>query len=128
MSGAADVALGEVAKIVRNTVDPDQIPDGTSYVGLEHIGPRGDLAGVQPVANGDLASSKFTFGPNDVLFGKLRPYLAKIARPTFSGVCSTDILPIQAGNALDRAYLAHFLARLDALFASLQARAFAGEL
>ncbi|UJW79884.1 restriction endonuclease subunit S [Hydrogenophaga sp. SL48] len=44
-----------------------------------------------------------------MLYGKLRPYLAKIARPTFAGVCSTDILPIKPGPLLDRDYLSHFL-------------------
>jgi len=105
----AEVALGEVATVVRRTVDPDEIRDGTLYVGLENIEPGGDLEGVATVAAGDLASSKFIFDPADVLFGKLRPYLAKVARPSFAGICSTDILPIRPGSALDRDYLAHFL-------------------
>nr|WP_277355427.1 restriction endonuclease subunit S [Curtobacterium pusillum] len=45
------------------------------------------------------------------MYSKLRPNLGKISRPTFSGVCSTDILPILPGPRLDRDYLAHFLAQ-----------------
>lgn len=113
MSSVTEVALGEVATVVRRTVDPHEIPDGTLYVGLENIERGGRFAGVQRVGPGVLASTKFTFGPAVVLFGKLRPYLAKIARPDFEGICSTDILPIEPGPMLDRDYLAHFLSRPD---------------
>ena len=44
-----------------------------------------------------------------MLFGKLRPYLRKVARPSFQGVCSTDIIPIAASDRLDRDYLFHYL-------------------
>lgn len=44
-----------------------------------------------------------------MLYGKLRPYLSKIARPNFAGVCSTDILPIRPGPSLDRDFLHHYL-------------------
>lgn len=49
------------------------------------------------------------FNNDHVLYGKLRPYLAKIAAPDFGGICSTDILPIKPGGSLDRRYLLHFL-------------------
>ncbi len=62
------------------------------------------------MTNGELASAKFAFDASNILYGKLRPNLGKIARPTFAGVCSTDILPIAAGSAIDRDYLARYLA------------------
>ena len=65
--------------------------------------------GVEIVENGDLAVSKFAFTEAHVLFGKLRPYLRKVIRPTFSGVCSTDILPLQVCNKLDKNYLYQWL-------------------
>lgn len=110
MTATTQVALGEVASIIRKAVDPGEIATGTPYVGLDNIVPQGGLNGVTKVAAGDLESTKFAFTRRDVLFGKLRPYLAKIARPDFGGVCSTDILPIRPGAALDRDYLAHYLA------------------
>lgn len=36
-------------------------------------------------------SLKSVFYPNDILWGKLRPYLRKYAFPDFKGVCSTEI-------------------------------------
>lgn len=101
--------LSEVAEIDRTIVEPKNIDSGTSYVGLENLRSGGGFVDVRSVANGDLVSTKFRFDERHVLFGKLRPYLAKIGRPDFRGVCSTDILPIRPGPELDRKYLAHFL-------------------
>jgi type I restriction enzyme S subunit len=110
-AGWTEVALGEVATLDRTVVAPEDIADGTLYVGLEHIERGGRLRDVVAVSNGDVASSKFAFDATQILYGKLRPNLAKIARPDFGGVCSTDILPIDAGPRIDRGYLAHFLLR-----------------
>ncbi len=101
--------LSEVAKIERNSVPPEKIKGGTLYVGLENITGEGQFNEVREVANGELASNKFSFTPHHVLYGKLRPYLSKIARPEFSGICSTDILPILAGDKVDRSFLYYFL-------------------
>lgn len=104
-------ALGDVAAIERKSISPSQIPSGSRYVGLEHIESGGASLTFGEVANGELASNKFCFGPNHILFGKLRPYLAKIVCPDFSGICSTDILPIAPGGRIDKGYLLHFLRR-----------------
>ena len=109
MSGWETVALEKVADIERDSVAASAIRDGTLYVGLENIQSGGNFLDVRAVDGGELASSKFAFTEEHLLYGKLRPYLAKIARPTFAGVCSTDILPIKPGPLLDRDYLAHFL-------------------
>ncbi len=100
--------LGEVAVIERASVTAHNIKSGTQYVGLEHLDGEGRILAVQTVNNGDLASNKFSFGPKHILYGKLRPYLRKIVRPDFNGVCSTDILPISA-TKIDRGYLFHYL-------------------
>lgn len=103
------VALGDVAAIERQSVDPTSLPPDTLYLGLEHIERGGRIIGTGTVGGAELVSNKFRFTPDHVLFGKLRPNLAKVSRPEFSGVCSTDILPIRPGPHLDRGYLAHYL-------------------
>ncbi len=103
--------LGDVATMGRKTVSPEQIEQGTPYVGLENIARGGSISNVQEIGGIEVASVKFRFTDQHLLFGKLRPNLGKIARPTFSGVCSTDILPIAVGPTLDRDYLAHFLSQ-----------------
>ena len=45
-----------------------------------------------------------------VLYSKIRPYLMKVARPDFQGLCSADIYPLSAKvGQLDRDYLFHLL-------------------
>lgn len=105
------VALGDVATIERVIVDADVIPEGTKYLGLEHIERGGRVLGYEVIGDFTVASSKFKFDEGHVLYGKLRPNLGKIARPGFTGVCSTDILPIRPGPRIDRNFLAHFLAQ-----------------
>lgn len=103
------VPLGEVAAIRRNAVDPSELPSNTPYLGLEHIERGGRILSYGTVNSSHLKSMKYEFLNTDVLFGKLRPNLGKICRPTVRGVCSTDILPIHPGDDLDRGYLAHYL-------------------
>lgn len=103
------VALEEVATIERSVIQPADIVEGTAYLGLEHIESGGKILGAKPVDEGELASSKFVFSEKHVLYGKLRPYLKKISCPNFSGICSTDILPILPGPKLDRRFLCYFL-------------------
>lgn len=109
MSVPIQVALNDLAAIERDSIDPTGINTGTLYVGLENIESGGRLVGVRSVDAGELASSKFAFTSRHLLYGKLRPYLAKIARPDFKGICSTDILPVLPGPELDRGYLAWIL-------------------
>lgn len=103
------VPLQDVARIERDIVESSAIKAGTMFVGLENIESGGRIVNVRPVDSGELASSKFAFTTRHVLYAKLRPYLAKIARPDFAGICSTDILPLLPGPKLDRNYLAWIL-------------------
>lgn len=102
-------ALGDVAMIDRVSVLPSDIEDGTTYLGLEHIESGGKILDRPVVMKGELKSSKFRFSSSHILYGKLRPYLAKITCPSFGGVCSTDILPILPNESIDRRYLCHYL-------------------
>lgn len=104
-------SLGDVAAITRNSVAPEDIRPELPYLGLDSIESGGRICNVRTAGDAGIESQKFKFTSSQVLFGKLRPYLAKIARPDFGGVCSTDILPITPGPTLDRNYLAHFLAQ-----------------
>lgn len=103
------VELDQVARIDRSSIKPEAIEPGTAYLGLEHIEHGGEITDPQTVNNGELKSSKFRFGPDHLLYGKLRPYLAKIAAPDFDGICSTDIIPLLPGKDIDKRYLLHFL-------------------
>ncbi len=61
------------------------------YVGLENInGETLKIEGYGNVTDGTTFSKVFTEG--DVLFGKRRAYLKKVAIADFNGICSSDIL------------------------------------
>jgi type I restriction enzyme S subunit len=77
------VPLAEVATIERHAISPEEIRSGTLYVGLEHLDSAGSFLDVGPVQAGDLASTKFQFTPDHILYGKLRPYLVAIPEPWF---------------------------------------------
>jgi type I restriction enzyme S subunit len=109
VSGWQKVALSNVAEISRHVVTPADLAPETKYLGLEHIERGGRIIGDTTVGSEGVSSSKFTFTAGDILYGKLRPYLGKIAAPEFSGVCSTDILPVRPGIKLNRDYLLHYL-------------------
>lgn len=54
-------------------------------------------------------STKNVFEKNDVLYGKLRPYLDKVLVADEAGVCTTEIIPITCLSDLSPCYLRCFL-------------------
>jgi type I restriction enzyme, S subunit len=87
--------LGEIAENPRRGVRPEEVPDETPYIGLEHM-PRKSIALATWGRSGEVASNKFRFQQGEILFGKLRPYFHKVGVAVLDGVCSTDILVINA--------------------------------
>ena len=108
-AGWSTAPLETVAKLDRKTITPERIPAGVTYVGLEHIDGEGRFLAPPSVGEGDLNSTKFEFSDQHILYGKLRPYLRKIAAPTFGGVCTTELVPILPGPRVDRSFLLHYL-------------------
>lgn len=89
-----EVRLGDVVQISKKRHNPKNGGASHRCVEMEHIeAETGRLIGW---TNSDQqASIKAVFGPDDVLFGKLRPYLRKFWAPDFDGVCSTEIWVLQ---------------------------------
>jgi type I restriction enzyme S subunit len=87
--------LGECCENIRKQARPDALPTGTPYIGLEHM-PRKSIALAEWGVSDGLASGKFWYQRNDILFGKLRPYFHKVGVAAHEGVCSTDILVVRA--------------------------------
>lgn len=77
------------------------------YTGLEHIEPWTGRYMEDEEASPDGVVSHFE--PGDVLFGKLRPYLAKVHLAQHRGVCSTEALVLRAAEELLPEYLRYFL-------------------
>ncbi len=85
--------LSDIGMSPRRGIQPDAIPAGTPYVGLEHM-PRGCLTLSDWSDSAKIESGKSRFVKKELLFGKLRPYFHKVVIAPVDGVCSTDILVI----------------------------------
>lgn len=82
------IYLKEIIVPRKERINPAEI-DNRRCIELEHIEPNsGKILGY--CESKEQKSLKTIFYPNDILWGKLRPYLRKYAHPKFSGVCSTE--------------------------------------
>jgi restriction endonuclease S subunit len=72
-------------------------PNNSVYIGLENI-ESGTGKIVESKEKSELESSVNLFQKGDVLFGKLRPYLAKALAVSFEGVCSGEFLVLMPKN------------------------------
>lgn len=78
--------------ICRNRkANPDEVDDGTAYIGLEHM-PRRSIALSEWEGAQKVTSAKSRFWRREILFGKLRPYFHKVGIAPVDGICSTDIV------------------------------------
>lgn len=107
----------------RQTVSAaDAIGAGRAFVGMEHVDPgTGRIALGSGSRTGEGKGQAFLFDSRHILFGKLRPYLRKIAVPEIEGCSSTELVPLLPDPVrLDRTYLFHWVRRnqvIDVLMA-----------
>lgn len=107
--------LDEVCAITSKLVDPT-LPE---YLDLYHVGganiesETGILLDLKTSKEEGLSSGKFTFDESMVLYNKIRPYLKKVARPDFAGLCSADMYPLNPKNNITKDYLYYILTSDD---------------
>jgi type I restriction enzyme S subunit len=86
-----EIKLKHVVELISKKVPYSEID--TTYIGLEHIKSwTGEIISDNNAEPEGLVS---IFRAGDVLFGKLRPNLAKAALPDFDGACSTEALVLR---------------------------------
>lgn len=105
------MGLAEVAK-----VDGTMTKEYERYADYPHIGidsiekNTGVLSGYRTVKQDNVISPKYHFGPQHILYSKIRPALNKVAVPDFEGLCSADCYPLlPIGGFCERKFLAHVL-------------------
>jgi len=102
------IRLKNVVKLKTNRIPGTSKDDG--YVGLENIQSwTGKLLSSETSVasledNDERQNVVNVFDKGDILFGKLRPYLAKAHLAQYSGICSTELLVIKPGKRLDPRY------------------------
>ncbi|MEF2549609.1 restriction endonuclease subunit S [Aurantimonas sp. E1-2-R+4] len=93
--GWKEGSLADVARTASTVVSPAEIAPETPYIGLEHM-PRRSIALNEWEAASKVTSNKSRFERGQILFGKLRPYFHKVGIAPVDGVCSTDIIVLDA--------------------------------
>jgi type I restriction enzyme S subunit len=80
------------------------------YTGLEHIEScTGRLTPSEEISTSEGQSSRYE--PGDVLFGKLRPYLAKAFRAKEHGICTGELLVLRPKDVSQDYLFSYVLAR-----------------
>lgn len=108
------IALGKLAHNIMNKVNPQLMTGETKYIGLENIAPNeGTLCGQIDSEVLSIRSVKNIFSKNDVLYGKLRPYLNKVYFADFDGICSTDIVVLRFDTNEFAKVFSYYMRRKD---------------
>jgi len=108
---ARQVRLDNVVSINSTLVSP-RLPE---FVDMPHVGAGNmvsnsdELIDVLTARQEGLKSGKYLFDHSMVLYSKIRPYLRKVSRPHFAGLCSADVYPLSPTNEIERDFLFYIL-------------------
>ncbi|MGI4873425.1 MAG: restriction endonuclease subunit S [Janthinobacterium lividum] len=109
------VKFGDVARSLNTTVRDPQAAGLERVIGLEHIESNSlHIKTWGSIADGTTFTR--TFQPGQVLFGKRRAYQRKAALAEFAGLCSGDILVLEANEKQLLPQLLPFLVHSDGFF------------
>jgi len=127
--GLVEKKLSDVCAITSVLVDPRR----KEFIDLTHVGAgniesqTGAFTDLKTAREEALISGKFLFDKTMVLYSKIRPYLMKVARPDFRGLCSADMYPLAPiPHEITRDYLFHLLLSKDFTDYAIQGSARAG--
>lgn len=123
------IPLGDIVEERKESIEPRNYPDDLfNYIGLENVESlTGDLVSFVPKHGRDIRSRSKIFKRDDLLYGRLRPYLNKIFfanREVSEGTCSTEFYVLKVNKnvvkpILLRALLAsEFVLKFTARFQS----------
>lgn len=102
--------LGEIMRLDAEQTSPaDECFAHLPFLGLENIESNTRQFIVSPESNETGRSACWRFGPQHVLYGKLRPYLNKVLLPDHEGRCSLEILPLLPQPGFGRDFVAAVL-------------------
>lgn len=95
--------------LINNKVSVEDSP--SPYLGLEHIESWTGRKIDGEIKNSEGLASSFTAG--DVLFGKLRPYLAKVHLAQQDGLISSEALVVRSKDELHAKFLKYYMLSRD---------------
>lgn len=102
--------VARLKSCARNVVELQRDSGDSRCVTLEDVESWTGRIRIDGAADGQSLDSQVKrFTSTDVLFGKLRPYLAKVAQPEVDGCCVGEFLVLRSGPQMTPAYLATLL-------------------
>lgn len=126
--GWEEVSMDELCSIESALVNPTK----ADYINMLHVGGAniesysGKLVNLKTAKEEKLSSGKFFFDNKAVLYNKIRPYLVKVAKPDFCGLCSADMYPLSPKNKVTREFLYYILISKDFTDYAIKSSARAG--
>jgi Restriction endonuclease S subunits len=98
-----EVDLKAVVRPRKRKADPKLLSD-LPFIGLEHV--EAHTGRLITYGNTrDVKSAVNLFEAGDVLYARLRPYLNKVIRPTFSGAASAEFIVLPGNENIDARFL-----------------------
>jgi type I restriction enzyme S subunit len=94
--------LKYLARLVSDLAN--KLSEGETYLALENIESWTGKIDLN-IGDSEFESTVKKFKSTDVLFSKLRPYLAKVVIPDFKGVCVSEILVLRPSKIIDKEFL-----------------------
>lgn len=92
-------------------VSPANYPD-LPFIGMDHVEAHTTRI-VGSVPSRRMKSNAARFRKGDVLYGRLRPYLNKVAQPGFDGLASAEFIVFEGNELIDAGFLRHRLHARD---------------
>ncbi len=90
---------------------PSDHPD-LKFIGMDHVEAH-TMRIIGAVPASDMKSSAARFYKHDVLYGRLRPYLNKVAQPKFEGLASAEFIVFGGNELVDASFLRYRLNSRD---------------
>lgn len=99
------VKLGDVVSLRGESIVDFSSVNEFPFIGLEHMAEGGGVAASSSVEDFDPKSAKSLYRKGDLLFGRLRPNLRKVALADTDGICSTDITVLTPKQDINHRFL-----------------------
>ncbi|MCZ0943387.1 MAG: restriction endonuclease subunit S [Gammaproteobacteria bacterium] len=110
-SGWASGPLSDFVAPRGEKVSPPDFPK-LPFIGMDHVEAHTTKI-VGSVPSRQMKSRASRFRENDVLYGRLRPYLNKVAQPKFDGLASGEFIVFEGNELIDSSFLRYRLHARD---------------
>ncbi len=105
--GWAKTTLDGIVQPRVDKIDPQARPRA-KFIGIQHIEAH-TMRLLGTVSADSMKSTSNAFRSGDVLYGRLRPYLNKVCRSDFEGLCSGELIVIPESCAMHGKFLGYRL-------------------